>query len=640
MSFLTQAGEAQIANKQGNASRMTMSHFVLANVPDLGAEPSDRVAELPRDEQIVQTLPYTKHSYLNPNQVVYSLIMDSTIGDFTFNWIGLVDEEEVLIAVAHITPIDKRKSTEGMEGNTIARNFLLKYSGIQNVTGANVPAETWQLDFSTRFNGMDERERLSNLDLYGQASFLDSAYQVIKEGDQYQLQAGVGYVGGIRTKLAEQETLTVSDLPCSIWLDVSLQGDVSDKTTVSQIQVQTEATSDFVDRDFVNSDYVDSNGLAHYVSKLADINTDGEITDHRVIYDNVAKHEAKANPHPQYVEYTDEQCAATLSSAQQALSEHEAKADPHPQYYQYSDTQDATTLAQANGFTEQQIAQHEAKPNPHAQYYQRQTFTLSGDENQLILSSQNGDGTISQLKDWDEFRFQVAATNTAAVTIQIDDLAPLPLRGVAAHQVFASAFLTVRYFNEGFYIAKQINPLTGNDVLDITKLWIDTVDVLRPGEYALDGSTLSRTSHPIAFAIAQASTNFIGQAVKDADPVTYGGYYGDGDGSTTFTLPIVGGEFIRMHDGGRGADAGRGFASWQGDAIRNIVGEFGSGLSNSENRQRVSGAMYFKSQDVGDLGVSQDSGLVDAIGFNASLVVPTANENRPRNLAYYGKTRL
>ncbi|BFM50571.1 phage tail protein [Marinomonas sp. THO17] len=281
MSFLTQAGEAQIANKQGNASRMTISHFVLANVPDLGSEPSDRVAELPSDEQIVQTLPYTKHSYVNPNQVVYSLIMDSTIGDFTFNWIGLVDEEEVLIAVAHITPIEKRKSTEGVEGNTIARNFLLKYSGIQNVTGANVPAETWQLDFSARFNGMDERERLSNLDLYGQASFLDSAYQVIKEGDQYQLQAGVGYVGGIRSKLAEQETLTVSDLPCSIWLDVSLQGDVSDKATVSQIQVQTEATSDFVDSDYVDSDYVDSNGIAHYVSKLADIDANGEITDTR-----------------------------------------------------------------------------------------------------------------------------------------------------------------------------------------------------------------------------------------------------------------------------------------------------------------------------------------------------------------------
>ncbi|BFM50573.1 phage tail protein [Marinomonas sp. THO17] len=568
MSFLTQAGEAQIANKQGNASRMTMSHFVLANVPDLGAEPSDRVAELPRNEQIVQTLPYTKHSYVNPNQVVYSLIMDATVGDFTFNWIGLVDEENVLIAVAHITPIDKRKSTEGVEGNTIARNFLLKYSGIQIVTGANVPAETWQLDFSTRFNGMDERERLSNLDLYGQASFLDSAYQVIKEGDQYQLQVGVGYVGGIRTKLVEQETLTVSDLSCSVWLDVSLQGDVSDKATVSQIQVQTEATSDVV-----GSDYVDSNGIAHYVSKLADIDANGEVTDHRVIYDNVAKHEAKANPHPQY-----------------------------------------------------QL---------------KRGFAVSGTDNAIVLTSLDSRNPITALGQYEEFTFAVASTNSGSVTIQIDGLAPLPLRGVTTgQQVFASALLTVRYLNEAFYIAKQVNPLTGNDVLDITKLWIDTVDVLRPGEYALDGSTLSRTSHPIAFAIAQASSNFIGQAEKDADPVTYGGYYGDGDGSTSFTLPIVGGEFIRMHDGGRGVDEGRVFGGWQEDAIRNIFGRINTNYNVFT--EGVAGAFTYVNEDLEHTIATSGttSTTKGSTTFDASLVVPTANENRPRNLAYYGKTRL
>ncbi|RBO85901.1 phage tail protein [Marinomonas aquiplantarum] len=547
MSFLTQAGEAQIANKQGNGLHLNVRHFVLANVPNLGAEPSDRDAVLPSEESIVDIRSVTKRGYVNPNQVVYSLIMDSTIGDFTFNWIGLVDEEGVLIAVAHITPIDKRKSAEGVEGNTIARNFLLKYSGIQNVTGTNVPAQTWQLDFSTRFNGMDERERLSNLDLYGQASFLDGAYQVIKENNQYQLQAGVGYVGGIRTQLTEEETLSVSDLPCSVWLDVSLQGDMSDKATVSQIQVQMEAEA--------LSDYVDSNGIAHYVSKLASIDANGGIIDHRVIYDNVAKHEAKANPHPQY-----------------------------------------------------QL---------------KRGFAVSGTDNAIVLTSLDSRNPVTALSQYDEFTFEVAHTNSGAVTIQIDGLAPLPLRGVTTgKQVFVSALLTVRFFNDGFYIAKQVNPLTGNDVLDITKLWIDTVDVLRPGEYALDGSTLSRTSHPIAFAIAQASSNFIAQATKDADPVTYGGYYGDGDGSTTFTLPIVGGEFIRMHDGGRGVDAGRGFASWQGDEFRShhhsfpssVTSDYGSAVQGPDNLK--DGTAYSKTNNTG------------------------GNETRPRNLAYYGKTRL
>jgi microcystin-dependent protein len=43
-----------------------------------------------------------------------------------------------------------------------------------------------------------------------------------------------------------------------------------------------------------------------------------------------------------------------------------------------------------------------------------------------------------------------------------------------------------------------------------------------------------------------------------------GGTYGAGDGSTTFNLPDLRGEFLRAFDDGRGLDAGRGFGSVQG----------------------------------------------------------------------------
>lgn len=39
--------------------------------------------------------------------------------------------------------------------------------------------------------------------------------------------------------------------------------------------------------------------------------------------------------------------------------------------------------------------------------------------------------------------------------------------------------------------------------------------------------------------------------------------FGAGDGSTTFTLPDLRGEFIRGWEEGRGVDPGRGFGSWQ-----------------------------------------------------------------------------
>lgn len=39
--------------------------------------------------------------------------------------------------------------------------------------------------------------------------------------------------------------------------------------------------------------------------------------------------------------------------------------------------------------------------------------------------------------------------------------------------------------------------------------------------------------------------------------------FGPGDGSSTFNLPDLRGEFVRGHDDGRGVDAGRVFGSWQ-----------------------------------------------------------------------------
>lgn len=48
-----------------------------------------------------------------------------------------------------------------------------------------------------------------------------------------------------------------------------------------------------------------------------------------------------------------------------------------------------------------------------------------------------------------------------------------------------------------------------------------------------------------------------------------GGYYGAGNGSTSFTLPDLRGEFIRGKDDGRGLDPGRGWGQVQGSSISN-----------------------------------------------------------------------
>lgn len=111
---------------------------------------------------------------------------------------------------------------------------------------------------------------------------------------------------------------------------------------------------------------------------------------------------------------------------------------------------------------------------------------------------------------------------------------------------------------------------------------------------------------------------------------------------TSGTLPDMRGEFIRGLDNGRGVDAGRGLLSNQGDAIRNITGEFSDFMYQDE--QSLSGTLTATGAIYRDLNIRDISATAapskilpqgDKIKFDASRVVPTANENRPRNIAYH-----
>ncbi|ENI1193022.1 phage tail protein [Escherichia coli] len=116
----------------------------------------------------------------------------------------------------------------------------------------------------------------------------------------------------------------------------------------------------------------------------------------------------------------------------------------------------------------------------------------------------------------------------------------------------------------------------------------------------------------------------------------------------TNKLPDLRGEFIRGWDDGRGMDTGRAILSAQGDAIRNIYGEFRT--VNTENYSIWESVGSFKGAVVPlspstnnsyfslirSMVTERTDGTVypKVIGLDASRIVPTANENRPRNIAF------
>ena len=134
-----------------------------------------------------------------------------------------------------------------------------------------------------------------------------------------------------------------------------------------------------------------------------------------------------------------------------------------------------------------------------------------------------------------------------------------------------------------------------------------------------DGSAVSRTQYPALFA-------------------AIGTTFGVGDGRTTFNLPDLRGEFVRGWDGGRNIDPGRAFGSAQGDAIRNITGSIDTGGQGGHqlfDEATATGALAISRRQWKAWTSDTQDGRNNpsAFDFDASRVVPTAAENRPRNIA-------
>ncbi|TDB61037.1 phage tail protein [Photorhabdus khanii] len=104
-------------------------------------------------------------------------------------------------------------------------------------------------------------------------------------------------------------------------------------------------------------------------------------------------------------------------------------------------------------------------------------------------------------------------------------------------------------------------------------------------------------------------------------------------------LPDLRGEFIRGWDDNRGVDGGRGLLSWQGDAIRNITGStqaIHAQMGGAPQTPVLNGVMASSRYATANTRSANGGSSTDLTFFDidASRQVPTAHENRPRNVAF------
>ena len=191
-------------------------------------------------------------------------------------------------------------------------------------------------------------------------------------------------------------------------------------------------------------------------------------------------------------------------------------------------------------------------------------------------------------------------------------------------------FATIEQARAGVNTTKSMNPaLVKEAIINLTPLdpngvpagAIIHVATQTPplGYLKANGSAQSREAFPQLFA-------------------AIGTTFGEGDGSTTFNLPDLRGEFVRGWNDDRSVDTGRVFGSSQLDQMQRITGNTGVSVRVRSSSSNGIGALrYSRSGNTGEgSGSNRDFGPLSfdsGLSPNARVSSTTSGETRPRNVA-------
>lgn len=258
--------------------------------------------------------------------------------------------------------------------------------------------------------------------------------------------------------------------------------------------------------------------------------------------------------------------------------------------------------------------------------YQKGAILIADDNTRLFISTidKNTNNPNQIMTGWKILAGEGVNATTASKLliprkiggVAFDGTGDIDLPGVnkpgnqntAGNAATATRLQTARTINGvPFDGTQDINATPAGTIMYFAREWAPT------GWLKANGAAVSRTTYPGLFAVL-------------------GTLYGAGDGSTTFNLPDLRGEFIRSYDDRRGVDPGRWIGNWQGDAIRNITGRINVVRRGGEESMVQEGALYHSSYSNVMVKIGENDNWGSVIGFDAGRAVPTANENRPRNI--------
>ncbi|WP_323992788.1 phage tail-collar fiber domain-containing protein [Aeromonas dhakensis] len=255
---------------------VVLDEFILADIPNLDINsPIDPDAGLPPESQIVHRQNVDQRGRINNNAVAYTIVMDTTVGDFSFNAMYLRNKQNGVIGMIVYKGREtklKTDQTTGQTGNSLVKSMLMGYDQAAEATLTNVDAGTWQIDYAARLRGQDEDLRQLASQLYGHHTFIGDSFKVVQQDGGHQVTQGVAIVGGLRIELKQPQVIYPGTKPIGVWVDVHRSGSLLSEHQ-NHFTIITSVAHLI--------DHVDSNGYPHYVAKLGSIQSDGSVVDNR-----------------------------------------------------------------------------------------------------------------------------------------------------------------------------------------------------------------------------------------------------------------------------------------------------------------------------------------------------------------------
>lgn len=190
-------------------------------------------------------------------------------------------------------------------------------------------------------------------------------------------------------------------------------------------------------------------------------------------------------------------------------------------------------------------------------------------------------------------------TNTGAATVAVNGMAAVTIKrrdgsSLAAGDILSGAIVALSYDGTNYQLISQDQ----GAALPVGEIAFFAMSTAPTGWLKANGAAVSRTTYADLYS-------------------AIGTTFGAGDGSTTFNLPDLRGEFIRGWDDSRGVDSGRTFGSAQADDFKSHAHDLPADAVASADMQSL---MTSPSSDEGWTGTHLTAYTGGA-------------ETRPRNIA-------